>query len=159
MGLRSQLGRAVALASRTARRSSTPANTQAADGATYSRPSTGDSVELDDVGLGRLTRQDENDDDLIVREDQLREVLIAVDDLQLAGSRTAPAAGDRIEIRIQHDDGDPHAASGSALLETLTFEVARTPSGEGAWRYVDPARTTYRLFAKLILETDSTLNW
>lgn len=144
---------------RTARRSTTPKNTQAAGGITYARPSSGDSVAIVDVGLGRTDREDENADDLVVRDDELVDFLIAVDDLVFDGERVTPADGDRITMIAQHDDGDPHAATGTAHGETLIYVVARTRAGEMAWRFADPTRSTYRVHTKLVSETDAEIAW
>ena len=144
---------------RTARRSTTPTNSQATSGVVYARPSTELSVAIADAGLGQTTVEYENDDDTVVRDDTLADFLIAVDDLVFDDVRSTPAEGDRITVKIQHDDGDPHAAEGTAHVETAVFEVCRPPNGELAWRYTDPFRTTYRIHAKRVRESADELEW
>jgi len=159
MGQHSHFGRAVATALRTARRQTTPSNTQSASGITYARPSTGDSVAIADVGIGRLARDFEIDDELIVATDKLADFLVDVDDLDFGDGRIKPAEGDVITFIVQHDDGDPHADEGDALIQTLKYLVAPAVIGEPAWRYVDPSRSTYRIHAQLVNETATEISW
>ena len=159
MGLQSSFGRAIAGALKTARKLTTPANSQAADGIVYRRPATSQSVSIDHAGLGRYSREDENDDDAIVTDDKLADFLIAVDDLVLDDERVEPLEGDTITYKIQHDDGDPHASSGSADLQTITYRVMRPNIGEPAWRYTDATRSHFRIHAQLVLDHTDELTW
>lgn len=60
-----------------------------------------------------------------------RDYLIAVADLVIGGRAVEPADGDTVT------DADGQR-----------FEVKRPGTGEPAWRYSDPQRTTYRLHTK-----------
>ncbi len=136
-----------------------PANTQTSSAVTYVRttPSTVTATVLGDVGLGRSGADGDNADDLIVRDDKERDFLVAaVDLLETYGE---PQEGDRISFAIQHDDGDPHAATGSATQKSLTYIVTRQATGDPCWRWTDSTQSTYRIHAKLTLDDTETITW
>lgn len=64
---------------------------------------------------------------------QSRDFLVRTADLELAGARTLPQAGDRVRETVG--------------VQTFVYEVM-APGGEPPWRYSDPYRKALRIHTK-----------
>ena len=162
--MQSPFARAIKQTLATARKLTTIANDQASSGATYARPSTGESTTIAEIGIGRALRDDELGDEILMRDDEIRDFIVAVDDLLGLGDvglgdRIEPAEGDEITLAFEDLDQDPGASSGTAGVATVTYRVMRTDDGEQAWRYTDPWRTHFRIRAKRVYENRTTSAW